>query len=283
MFPSELQLARKIGILRFMQIHTLKTPSHWLAAELGERKSKNSRYSLRTFSSKVGIPPGRLSELVAGKRRMTIRQAEKIADRLNYSPSIKKQLLSVVKAQAGVRKSASTGAGQVSYEAISADIFQVIADWQHIAILSLLDTKDAKSDVRWIAGRLGISKPLVEGSIERLLRVGLLKIEDGLLTKTEKDLETSQDVVSPALRISHRQSLQQASDALDAIPVELRDITSISMAIDPSKIPHAKKLIKNFRRRLCQLLESGNQTEVFNLNIQLVPVTNFEKNFGESK
>ena len=49
-------------------METLKSPSHWLAAELGNRRSTNSRYSLRSLSKTGGISPGRLSELIAGKR-----------------------------------------------------------------------------------------------------------------------------------------------------------------------------------------------------------------------
>lgn len=264
-----------------MQMDSLKSPSQWLAAELANRKSKNVRYSLRTFSSTVGISPGRLSELIAGKRRMTVKQAERVADRLNYNPTSRLQLIKVVSDQAGIRETKASRGSKQKFIAVSADSFQIIADWQHFAILSLMDTKSFKNDSRWIAQRLGIAKPLVEVSIERLCRVGILSKKNGRLLKTGNNLETTHDISSPALRISHRQTLMQAADALDSVPVELRDITSISMAIDPAKIPRAKSLIRSFRHRLCEILEADEKSEVFNLNIQLVPVTNFEVLRGE--
>ena len=263
-----------------MHMETLKSPSHWLAAELGNRRSTNSRYSLRSLSKTVGISPGRLSELIAGKRRMTIKQAERIADRLNYAPATRVRFFEVVSDQAGIRKTEASSKKE-TFVTISADSFQIIADWQHFAILSLMDTKSFKNDSTWIARRLGISKPLAEVSIDRLCRVGLLKKQSGRLVKTGNNLQTTHDISSPALRISHRQTLMQAAESLDRIPVELRDITSMTMAIDPAKLPRAKKLIRSFRHRLCELLEAGEQTEVFNLNIQLVPVTNFENDLGE--
>lgn len=88
-----------------------------------------------------------------------------------------------------------------------------------------------------------------------------------------KDLSTSNEVSSAALRESHRQTLEQALAKLDEVPLEQRDVTSISMAIDVSKIPAAKKMILRFRRSLSEFLESGHQTEVYNLNVQLLPVT----------
>ena len=67
--------------------------------------------------------------------------------------------------------------------------------------------------------------------------------------------------------------IKQSIDALFAVPVESRDITSMTMAIDKNKIPEAKRKIKQFRRNLCQFLESGEKNEVYNLNVQLIPLT----------
>jgi uncharacterized protein (TIGR02147 family) len=79
------------------------------------------------------------------------------------------------------------------------------------------------------------------------------------------------------LKRSHRESILQAAEALDSIPTAERDITSMTMAIDPRKLPLAKTLIREFRFRLAELLETGNRTEVYNLNVQLVPVTKKER------
>jgi hypothetical protein len=47
------------------------------------------------------------------------------------------------------------------------------------------------------------------------------------------------------------------------------------MAIDKRKLPNAKKMIRKFRRELCAYLEIRRvRDEVFNLDVQLVPVTN---------
>jgi len=54
------------------------------------------------------------------------------------------------------------------------------------------------------------------------------------------------------------------------------------MAIDSSKLPAAKEMIRTFRRKLCEFLESGKKDEIYNLNIQLVPTTGF-KNSRKSK
>jgi hypothetical protein len=57
--------------------------------------------------------------------------------------------------------------------------------------------------------------------------------------------------------------LDQAHLALETQSVEDRDITSVTMAIDKSKVVEAKALIKAFRRRLSAFLEEGAASEVY--------------------
>ncbi|HUP57729.1 MAG TPA: DUF4423 domain-containing protein, partial [Bdellovibrionota bacterium] len=141
-------------------------------------------------------------------------------------------------------------------------------------ILSLLETRDFEENPAWIAERLGINPVEASAALERLERLGLVaRAQSGKLLSTEKNVATTNDVASAALRRSHRQSLEQAIEKLEEIDVEDRDITSITMAIDPAALPLAKKMIREFRRKLCATLETGKRSEVYNLNVQLVPVS----------
>ena len=252
-------------------------PHEWLANELAQKRASNPRYSLRLFALKLGFAPGRLSEYISGKRALSFKQAEKIADRLGYDAETRVAFFNSVAPQTKASKKEAPEVerklSDESYRKLTADAFSVIADWQHFAILSLMDVEGFKMDEEWIGSRLGISTRDVRFAIAKLEHVKLIERRNGKWRKIENDHSTTHDVPSAALKISHRQSLSQAIDAIDEIPVEFRDITSITMAVDPATLPEAKKLIKNFRRRLSALMESGTQTEVYNLNVQLVPVT----------
>lgn len=99
--------------------------------------------------------------------------------------------------------------------------------------------------------------------------------------KVSDAFETTSDIPSAALRRSHRQTLEQAIESLEEVRIELRDITSITMAIDPARIGEAKTAIRRFRRDMAALLEDGRRTEVYNLNVQLVPVTRWRERPSE--
>lgn len=228
----------------------------WLLGEFKRRKSTNAAYSLRSFSRAVKVSPGRLSEYLGGKRPLTQKMARKIALELGVLP-----------------KAAAAAPAAQAYQPLESEVFAAVADWQHFAILSLTETKGFRTDEKWIARRLGISPLEARDSIARLVRLGLAELRAGKLVPTKKDLSTTHDIASAALRRSHAQSLSQAIATLEEVPVELRDITSITMAIDTRKLGLAKDAIKDFRRRLSLLLEAGEADEVYNLNIQLVPVT----------
>jgi transcriptional regulator with XRE-family HTH domain len=246
-----------------MQPEKPNLPQEWLLSEFERFKAKNSRFSLRAMALRVNLSPGRLSEFLSGKRRITPKTALKIAARLGLDPRKSSQFVG------------TTGETPVSqqYRRLELDQFSVIADWYHFAILSLMETKDFRSSESWIARRLGISALQVKAALHRLQRIGLVRRTGEKWRSTGRNLETPSDIASSALRKSHRQDLRRALQALDEVSVEDRDITSMTMAIDIRRLSEAKTRINRFRKDMAVFLEEGEATEVYSLNVQLIPVS----------
>ena len=57
------------------------------------------------------------------------------------------------------------------------------------------------------------------------------------------------------------------------MPVQERDISSMTLAIDRKKLQKAKELINKFKDDMEELIESNNPDDVYNLSIQLFPLT----------
>ena len=244
--------------------------SDWLRREYLKRRNKNVAFSLRAFARVLKVPSGRLSEIFSGKRKLTIQLAESIAQRLGMSPQEKERFLKSLP-QNGVRNRTWTPVDN-AYKQLSIDTFCVISDWYHYATLSLLELRDFDPSPKSIATRLGISVVEARAAIERLLRLELIARKGNSLVRTETSLTTTHDIVSSRLRRFHRQTLEKAIRSLEDIPLESRDITSITMAIDANKLPAAKRMISRFRRRMAGFLESGERTAVYTLNVQLFPL-----------
>lgn len=243
-----------------------------ISAEMARVRAVNPSFSLRALAKKLNLQPSALSEILNGKRLMTKKMAAKVLDRLCVDPSTSAKILG------GLSNRTAEKTDHTEYTEfiqLNMDHYHVISDWYYFAIISLVETKGFKDDPQWIAKRLNIKVTEASTALERLERLGLLAREkSGKLKTTGVQFATSTDIANMSLRKSHHQNLELAKRSLDQDAVEMRDFSSMTMAIDPDKLPEAKRMIKEFRRKFCAFMESGKKAEVFRICIQLFPLSN---------
>jgi len=237
-----------------------------LLTELNSRKGKNPNFSLRSFARVLGVSPSHLSHLISGKKPLTQRQAVKISEKLNLSPSEKIDLLAAMNPEMRITQFRDR-------KILKEDEFRLISDWYHYAILSLGEVKGSKASNKWIAKRLGISEVQAHEAFERLKRMGLIKMMGSGYRQNSPPLDTPLDVPSAALRRFHGQNLDRAKEKMESLPVTLRDFSSITIAFNPSNLKKAKELITKFEDKFCSEFEKGEKTEVYTLAVQLFPAT----------
>ena len=161
----------------------------------------------------------------------------------------------------------------MKFTELSIDQYESISQWYHFAILSLTELKDYKHCSEWIAKRLNITKNTAKDAIERLERLGFLVWENHTIKVSSPQYHTTDEINSYALRAAHKNNLELAKKSLQNDDISHRDFCSMTMAIDIKKIPQAKKMIRDFRNKLCSYLESEEQNEVFKICFQLFPLT----------
>ena len=111
-------------------------------------------------------------------------------------------------------------------------------------------------------------------AVERLLEIGLLKKEGAKVVKANGFVTTADpETTAPALKRRQNQILQKSMESLENDSIDIRNHSSITMAIDPAKIPEAKKRIREFGRSLCEYLESGARKEVYEFSLNLFPLS----------
>lgn len=251
------------------QIQTTSSFRQWLQSELTERCRRNPSYSLRSFALLLDIEPSSLSKILAGKRKPTVKLITKICERLSVAPSLVDKFT-----KAAGRKGSVIPATDQDYQLIAEDTFAYISNWYYAAILELTYTDELNEDPRFISRALGITVSEAKIAIERLIRLGLLSKENSRLRKTNAFITNfAPGFTSSANKEFQRQIIQKALEAIDLVESSEKDITSMTMAIDVDKLPEARKVIAKFRRDMCSFLEDGEQTRVYNLGIQLYPVS----------
>lgn len=209
--------------------------------------------------------PSALSEIMRNKRRVSKQMAEKLLVRFGASDDEWKSVVETFRAR-----------NSETYHFLDMDTYRVVADWYHFALLSLMRTEGFQPNAEWISKRLGIPKRTAETALATLVRVGIIKFQDKKLIRTKKALHSPDGVSNPVLVRAHLQNLERVRASLLEDDIEVRDLTAITMAINPGKLPEAKERIRRFRDELARFLETEPREEVYKLCIQLVPITKGE-------
>ncbi len=237
----------------------------WLQKQFTERCKRNARYSLRAFAKTLDLDASSLSQILSGKRKLSKKGIQNICDKLSASPK-ELQIFGLIE-----KKKNET---DDEYLQVGIDTFSVISDWYHYAILELTFVSGFKADPKWIAKKLSITVEESKSAVERLKRLGLLLEENGSLIKSAVRITNNGTVnTSGAHKELQKQVISKALIAVDEASQDEKDITSMTMAIDTKNLDKARILIQKFRRDLCELLEEGNQEQVYNLGIQLYPIS----------
>ncbi len=190
--------------------------------------------------------------------------AEKLADRMLLDPKTKQ----------GILDNFNNNDKRISREAlqIATDAYHLISEWYHFAIQSYLEIRSNKSETSQIANYFSLKPHLVSQALERLARQGLIIHKNGKYYVTGDQVNSPDGEVNISLKRAHHRNLDLAKDSLMEDDIDSRDFTSMTMAVDPAKLPQAKKMIREFRDELCEFLESGKKQSVYKVCFQLFPL-----------
>lgn len=238
-----------------------------IKTEFEKKCERNKQYSLRSFSRDLGVDASNLSKILSYQKPLGQTLKMKLAKKLGFTDA---EIETIVKGVFANTRDAD-------YESHNLEVFHIISEWQHYAILELFKLKGFQPTPIEIGKRLGIDRKLALESLNRLKEVGMVKLNKKT-KKLELESESSSAILSQDTSKAHRNQQQEilegAIDALHNIPVEHRSQTSMTMAVDLDKLPEAKELIKEFRRNMGRLLSSGAElNEVYQLSISLYPLT----------
>lgn len=245
--------------------------------DLSLRQRQNPHYSLRAYARDLGLHSSTLSQIIKGKRPLPLKNSGEVAKKLNLGPKERTLFLeSLYKVK--------TNIDDIKIDQnddrfmLDESYFKAIAEWEHYAVITLFDVEGFEPGVNEIAQRLGITENRTDVVLNNLLQCGLIKHENGKLVKAHPKVRTTEDVQSQALKESHIETLEMGKKKLEEVEVELRDFSSMTIAMDLEKLPEVKTVIREFRQKVSALLRDGKKTDVFQLAIQLYPLTKQTKN-----
>ena len=221
----------------------------WLKGRL-----RNGQYSLRAFSKRLNVPTSAVSELFSGRRQMTRKMAERVLKGMVLEPLVRESIMGSLEPASRME---SRRSARREFVQLETDHFHIISEWFYYAVLSLSETNGFIPKPLWIARRLGISESNSKLALERLTRLGLLKVNrDGSSTEHAGiQVTTTTDVPDTWLKCSHLENIRLAERSLSEDPVEERDFSSMTLVSSPARVEEAKRRIRRFRRELTRFME----------------------------
>jgi len=236
----------------------------FLGFEFKSRQKRNPQYSLRAFAKSLEMSPAQLSQILSGKRNLTVKAIHRLSSKLSLSPLEKENFLRSWSSQ--------TQTIEVQQKRIlQDDEFKLISDWYHFAILSLAQIRNSCTQPSWIAERLGITVAQAKEAVLRLQRLGILGPGPDL-EQISPPLSVVSEIPSEAIRSYHRKILNRAQEQLEAVPVEERDFSALTVPVSKKNIGRYRSLIEKFQEDLSKLARPSSDDEIYMFSCQLFPL-----------
>jgi len=257
-----------------------------LRALFSARKASEYGFSHRAFCRRVGLSSSNfLSLVLSGARNLTPQMAEKFAAAFGLKDREAEYFVELVafnqSKTANERARAYARLGRFkrhrATHKLAAEQAAYHSAWYIPAIRELAAREDFRQDPRWIARTMQPS--ITSAQATRALRV-LEKLEllrrdaDGRLRQASPIVTTGVGPLPHHIVSYHRGMLQSASRALDAVPRDEREISSLTLCVSHEVMLELKQRIREFRGELLHAAEQqGAPERVVQINFQLFPMS----------
>ncbi len=267
----------------------------FLRAFYQRRKQRRAGYSYRAFSKRVGLRSTNYLKLVIdGERNLSPEMAERFGEACGLEGGAREYFVRLVafnQASNSVEREAhyQTLLRSKRYrraQRLDARHAEYAGHWYLPAIRELAARPDFRQDARWIARTLlpRISETEAQRALDTLFELGLLVQEgNGRATQGSSLLSTGPETASVHVARYHREMMHRASESIDLVPSQERDISSITVCLSASGLARMKERIHGLRRELLELSElEAEPKQVVQLNLQLFPLSRVDEREDET-
>jgi uncharacterized protein (TIGR02147 family) len=237
------------------------------------KEYKRSGTSLRSFSKHLDISPSTLSKILSRKRGVPKAHAKRFAQKLVKDSTIREDFVEAVLKYKTSNKTTVKIPTVILDQNQSAETFMILSQWEYFAILNVLKLKKFDHSIPYLSYVLNISLPRVKTCLDVLLKNKFISIKDGMIKRTLKNIHTSNDVLSRALKMAHLEELELAKSKID-IDIDKKDYQSMTFTLAKKDIPKLKKIIDRMITDVEKITDQSVPEEVYILSTQLFPLSN---------
>ncbi len=254
-----------------------------LKAYYERRKKEMPFYSYRMMGDKIGLDSSYLYRILRKKQHLPAHALEaakeligmsgRSADYFNllYASNVSKD-----PAQKEELMGRAIALRDVERRALQSAELKLLENWWIPVVRAYLELNGGVANLRQIANALcpPITEEQANDAIETLKDAGLVKkLASGKLGLTDAHLTVSGTEKAKAVRNFQKQALSLAGESLEGVPVEERNISTLTVSVDQSGYDDLKDMLKEFRRLVQKRIDSvKNPDRVMQLSMAFYPV-----------
>lgn len=160
--------------------------------------------------------------------------------------------------------------------------YAYFSQWYNVVIRELVTFLDWKEDYKILAKTVNppITVKQAENAVKLLLNLGMIqRTPEGKYVQLNKALTAGEEIIVLAVRQFQKQHMTLASDALDRLPRQQRDISTLTMGISKEGFEKIRQEIKAFRETLVSIVSNDEPADrVYQCNFQFFPLTEVQEN-----
>jgi len=244
----------------------------------------NKHLSLRSIAKRCSVSHTLLIQVVNKQKNLSKEMAVKLTQKLSFGQKEREHFLTLLEYQTTKNEKLKeilfnrlleiTSYAQVKQ--IDKDQFPLICNWYYWAILELTKVPSIEFRVSHIARILKVDESKIEEAIERLFKLKLIKYnKQEKIVKSSPVINADTKIPDSYFKEHHSQMMRKSHHALYHQPIEEREISGITVAINKKSIPEIKDLVNDFKRKLSLHINQANLKDaVYQFNIQFFNLTN---------
>ncbi len=249
-----------------------------------ERHSNDPRFSYRYIQEKTGIDPGFLVKVFNSRKNLPENAIPRFIKLLKLKKRQAQYFTNLVffgRAKSDIQKKACfeklLSFCEPGSRTVDVDAYEFYSKWYYTAIREIVGFYPFSGNYEELASLLNppIEACQAQKGIELLERLQfIIKDETGRYRPTHRFITTGEVCRSFAVREFQKQTIQLASDSLEAVPKERRDISTITATLSDEGFNRLKEKLADFRREVLALAkEEENANCAYHINFQLFPIS----------
>jgi len=247
------------------------------------RKERDAFFSYRHMAQKTGVDAGWIAKVLSGQEHLSQRSLAAFAKLCRLGPrecEYFNALVALSKAKGTQERAKAFERAMAlkspSRSTVGEKLLAYYGRWWHAPVRSLLAILGKRATPERIREALRPVVPLqeVEASIRLLKDLGLVRKTPSGWELVDAFVTSPPTGAKAAVRAYQAATMDLAKEALETIPPELRDISSLTLSFEEADLPLVRERLAAVRDSLIQLSsDSEHPDAVYQVNMQVFPLS----------